>query len=179
MKIDYLILSVFLLLLLSCCTTNVPYPETWQDITQNSGNKCLDLEGLYRNNNDDFYLSDLFNIEILGPKEDVTIELKIKDSETMSVSVNQSDKDPINHEITLAQHEYNCKEGVINFKRDREYFIDQVVMLTSRADVQLFNSEKFMVAKLIHRSYSLIMPFFLPIKNNIIKWKKWEKINHP
>jgi len=178
MKIDCLILSIFLLLLLSCCTTNVPYPETWQEITQNSGYKCLDLEGLYRNNNDNFYLSDLFNVEILGPKEDVTIELKIKDSETLSVSVNQSDKDPINHEITLAQDEYNCKDGVINFKRDREYYIHQVLMATSRADVQLFNSEEFMVAKLTHRSYTLAM-LVLPIKNNNIKWEKWEKINHP
>lgn len=178
MKADSFILPVFLLLLLSCCTTNAPYPEAWPEITQNSGNKCLDLEGSYKNNNDESFLSDLFSINTLGTKEDVTIELKIKDSETLSVLINQSDKDPANHEITYEKHEYTCKDGVIYFKRDREYYLHQVVMATSRADVQLFNSQEFIIAKLTHRSYTLAM-LVLPIKNNNIKWEKWEKINRP
>lgn len=178
MKVDSFILPFFLLLLLSCCTTNVPYPEAWPEITQLSGNKCLELEGSYKNSNNYSFLSDLFKIDTSGPKKDLTIKLKIKDSETLLVFVNQPDKDPINHEITLAKHEYNCNNGVINFKREREYYIHQVVMATSRADVQLFNSEEFIVAKLTHRSYTLAM-LVLPIKNNNIKWEKWVKINHP
>jgi len=178
MKARSFILSIFLLLLLSCCTTNVPYPEAWPEITQDTENKCLDLEGRYKNSNDNSYLSDLFNIDSLVSKEDITIELKIKDSETLLVSEIQLDKDPIDHEITLAQHEYTCLDGVINFKRDREYFLHQVVMLTSRADVQLFNSEEFLVAKLTYRSYTLVM-LALPVKHNNIKWEKWKIIIRP
>lgn len=164
------------LLLLASCTTNVPYPDNWPDLHKNSKTKCLSFEGKYKNNNNDSYLSDLFNIEILGSKDDVTLELDIIDSETLQVSLSRPDKDAENFKITYEKNEFLCKNGVIYFKRGREYYIHQVVMATSRADVELFSSEEFLVAKLLHKSYTLAM-LVLPIKNNNIKWQKWEKSN--
>jgi len=176
MKARSLLILITILALLSSCTTNVPYPDTWPKINQNSDSKCLSLEGKYKNSNDNYYFTELLNIEILGPKENVTLELKIEDTETLSITVNQIDEEPKEYELTFAEHDFSCKEGIIRFKRGREYYMHQVVMATSRADVQLFDSENFIVAKLTHKSYTLAM-LVLPIKNNNIKWKKWEKIN--
>lgn len=178
MKISHCLFLVLILTAQAACTTNTPYPEDWPSIDNHSSYSCSDIELFYENFNDKSYLSDLFNINIVGPKEDSTVELNIENTELLKVTLHREDRKPRTKEFSLNKNEFLCENGVIHFKQDREYYVHQVVMATSRADVDLYNSDTDIVARIVHKSYTLAM-LVLPIKNNNVKWEKWKKIKKP
>lgn len=177
MKNHNSIFTITLIVSLSACTTSTPYPDGWPTFNLNAENSCADLEGNYKNDNEKNFLSDLFNINIAGEKDNSSVEIEIKNTETLIVTLHREDRKPQRREITLRKNGYSCKNGVIHFKQDREYYVHQVVVATSRANVELFNSDKHIIAKIIHKSYSLAM-LILPVKNNNQQWEKWSRVSH-
>lgn len=175
MKTNSLIIAVTFLVTLSACTTSTPYPDDCPAIQQVTQNDCSDLEGHYININDNSVLSDFFNIKVTDLKESSTIELKIENTETLSVTLHHEDKKPQTRELTFSESEFSCEEGVIHFKQNREYFVHQVVLSTSRANIELYSSNLHLIAKIMHKSYTLAM-LTLPVKHNNIKWEKWKRV---
>jgi len=179
MKIYNFIFFVLSLAVLSACTTNTPYPDDWPEIENYTKHSCSNFKIHYENYNGESFLSDLFDFNVIGPKEDAIIELSIENTEVLKVTLYNEDKKPQKRELTLSRNEFSCEDGIIGFKKDREFYSHQVVMATSRAEVELYNSDSHVVAKIAHKSFSLVMFLLLPVKNNNIVWDKWEQTSAP
>lgn len=178
MKINHYLFIASALTMLTACTSTHPYPENWPSIDNHTPYSCTDTEIYYENFNDESYLSDLFNINVLGPKENSIVELRIENTGLLKITLHRDKRKPRTREFRLSKNEFTCEDGIISFKQDREFYVHQVVMATSRADVRLYNSGTNMIAKIVHKSYTLAM-LVLPIKNNNVVWEKWKQTEKP
>ena len=159
------------------CTSTLPYPENWPAIDTSQSEGCAKFNGTYNNFDGKNYLSDLFSIQDVVVNEEQQVRLIIKEENKLEATVIQDDKEITKQSITAKEHSYSCEDGGIYLESKREYFIDSAVFATSLAEIRLKTAEdQSIIAEVKHKSLSMVM-LLLPVRNNNIVWKKWEKID--
>ena len=170
-------LIFYAILIVSSCTSTVPYPQNWPEITNEIVHDCKNFEGIYKNFNGKFYLSDLFGLEEVILHKDQKIKLSDFESKNMIVKVLDTNNENKRFTISPNYMDYTCDDGSINIKGKLEFFIHSWIISSSSSLIKLNTAEdQSIIANIVHKSNTLAF-FILPIFSNNIEWRKWEKIS--
>ena len=77
--------TFYVIVTVSSCTSSIPYPHNWPEITNEIVQDCENFEGIYENFNGEKYLSDLFGLEEVILHKDQKIKLSFSKRKNMVV----------------------------------------------------------------------------------------------
>jgi len=168
--------TFYVVVTVSSCTSSIPYPHSWPEITNEIIQNCENFEGIYENFNGEKYLSDLFGIEEVILHKDQKIQLSFLKSKNMIVKVLDDYNEKTSFEITSNYMEYTCDNGTINIKGNPEFYIHPWIISSSIQLIKLNTTEdQSIIANIKHKSNTLAF-LILPILSNNTEWRKWKRI---
>lgn len=169
--------TFYVIVTVSSCTSSIPYPHNWPEITNEIVQDCENFEGVYENFNGEKYLSDLFGLEEVILHKDQKIKLSFSKRKNMIVKVLDDYNEKTSFKITSNYMKYTCDNGTINIKGNPEFYIHAMIIATSTPLIKLNTAEdQSIIANIKHKSNSLAF-FILPILSNNTEWRKWKRIN--
>jgi len=167
----------YAIVIASSCTSSVPYPQNWPEITNEIVHDCKNFEGIYKNFNGKFYLSDLFGLEEIILHKDQKIKLSYLENKNMIVKVLDTYNEKKSFKINPNYMDYTCDDGTINIKGKPEFFIHPWIISSSSPLIKLKTAEdQSIIANIIHKSNTLAF-FIVPIFSNNTEWRQWKRIS--
>lgn len=170
--------NTFLIALITFgCTSKDPYPNTWPNVSEITGEDCSYLEGTYQNFNGKKYLSDLFGMNYIPVYGEQEVRIDVLKKDILQLFVIENSKEVLLYEINAKNDEYECIDGTIHFNGLRKNYFHAFVTATSRAEIKLNAGEDgSLIAEIRHESFTLGF-FVMPIFSNKVVWSKWNKID--
>ena len=168
--------TFYVVVTVSSCTSKMPYPPDWPEITDETIQDCKNFDGIYENFNGEKYLSDLFGLEEIILDTDQKIQLTILENKNLKVKVLDTYNEKTSFTITPNYMDYTCDDGTIHIKGKPDYVFAPSIIVVSSPFIKINTAEdQSIIADIIHKVNTLVF-FALPVFNNNTEWRKWERI---
>ena len=166
----------YVVVTVSSCTSSIPYPRDWPEITNEIIPNCKNFEGIYKNFNGEKYLSELFGLEEVILHKDQKIQLSFLENKNMIVKVLDTYNEKTSFEINPNYMDYTCDGGIINIKGKPDFFIHPWIISLSSPLIKLNTAEDQSIIANIKHKMNTVVFLTLPIYINNIEWRKWKRI---
>ena len=171
-----LLFTFYLVVTVCSCTSKMPYPLDWPEITNETMQDCKNFEGVYENFNGEKYLSDLFGLEEVILDTDQKIQLTILKNKNMKVKVLDTYNEKTSFIVSPNYMDYTCDNGTIHIKGKPDYLFHPYLIATSSPFIKLNTAEDQSIIVYITHKINTLVFFALPVFNNTTEWRKWERI---
>ena len=166
----------YVIVTVSSCTSSIPYPRGWPEITNEIVPNCKNFEGIYKNFDGENYLSELLGLDEVFLHMDQKIQLSFLENGNMIVKVLDIYNENTRFNITPDYMDYTCDDGTINIKGKPDFFIHPLFIFTSSPLIKLNTAEdQSIIANIKYKSNTLVF-LTLPVFSNDIVWRKWKRI---